>query len=82
MSLVNEEIKHPTIDGAEILVLEKTKGEMKPPNTIISFNIDFCSIETPDELISLGEWLIENGKRIKKEYTSTGKKKTIKIKEA
>lgn len=74
MSLVKEEIKHEYLD-AEISVLEKTKGEYFEPYEIIDFNSDSMKTYTPEELIDLGNWLIENANRIKKQYTSTGKTK-------
>ncbi len=77
MSLVKEEIKHEYLD-AEISVLEKTKGETFEPYAIIDFNSDSMRSYTPEELTQLGNWLIENATRIKKQYTSTGKTKIIK----
>lgn len=73
MGIIKEIIKHPTIENAEIVVDEKSKNETREPYDIISLDILFCSIRQPDELVELGKWLIEQGTRIKKQYTSTGK---------
>ena len=73
MGLIQETINHPTIDDVEIVVDEKEKGAIREPYDIVSLDISFSSIRQPDELVELGKWLIEQGTRIKKQYTSTGK---------
>ena len=73
MGLIQETINHPTIDDVEIVVDEKSKDETREPYDIVSLDISFSSIRQPDELVELGKWLIEQGTRIKKQYTSTGK---------
>lgn len=73
MSLIKETINHPTIEDVEITVMEKSKDEISEPYDIISLDISFSQIRQPNELVELGKWLIEQGKRIKKQYTSTGK---------
>jgi len=73
MGLIQETINHPTIDDVEIVVDEKSKDETREPYDIVSLDISFSSIRQPDELVELGTWLIEQGTRIKKQYTSTGK---------
>jgi hypothetical protein len=72
MGLIQETINHPTIDDVEIVVDEKEKGAIREPYDIVSLDISFSSIRQPDELVELGKWLIEQGTRIKKQYTSTG----------
>ena len=72
MGHIKETIKHPTIPDIEIVVDEKSKDETREPYDIVSLDI-FYSIRQPDELVELGKWLIEQGARIKKQYTSTGK---------
>lgn len=72
MSFVKENPKHKELE-AELSVLEKEKGEMFEPYEIIYIEIENMRSYTPDEVIELGNWLIENAKRIKKCYTSTGK---------
>lgn len=73
MGLIKETINHPTIDDVEITVDEHAKNETREPYDIVSLDISFSSIEQPDQLIELGKWLIEQGERIKKQYTSKGK---------
>jgi hypothetical protein len=73
MGLIKETINHPTIDDVEITVDEHAKDETREPYDIVSLDISFSSISNPDELVELGEWLVKEGKRIKKQYTSTGK---------
>lgn len=64
--------------GVELEVLEKEKPEIFEPFKIIDFNADSMRIYTPDEIILLGQWLIEHGTRIKKAYKADGKLKKIK----
>jgi hypothetical protein len=73
MGLIKETINHPTIDDVEITIDEHAKDETREPYDIVSLDISFSSISSPDELVELGEWLVKEGKRIKKQYTSTGK---------
>ncbi|GAB2993945.1 hypothetical protein GCM10027284_08910 [Cyclobacterium sediminis] len=73
MGIIKEEISHPTINDVEITVDEHAKDEHREPYDIVNLDISFGSISTPDELVDLGRWLIEQGQRIKKQYTSTGK---------
>lgn len=73
MGIIKETIEHPTISNVEIDVDEHAKDESREPYDIISLNITFAEINNPDQLIELGKWLIEQGTRIKNEYTSTGK---------
>lgn len=73
MGIVQEYIKHPTIPEAEITVDEHMEGECREPWDIVYLDISFADIETPDQLIDIGEWLIQEAKRIKKKYTSKGK---------
>ena len=77
MGLVKETIKNKDF-AAEIMVIQQEKGEYVEPYEIISFDTDNMKSYTPDELIKLGEWLISHGRRIKNEYTSSGKPKDVK----
>ena len=80
MAYVVETITHPDIDEVyafeeiSISVLEKTKGEQIESGRIIDIDMPMIQSYTPKELISLGKWFVENGERIKKEYTKTGHK--------
>ena len=76
MGFIKEEIVHPRMD-VTIIVDEKAKGEEKEPYDIVSLDLSYGEIRKPDELIDLGNWLIDQGKRIKKQYTSTGKPRKI-----
>lgn len=73
MGIVQEYIKHPTIPEVEITVDEHMEGECREPWDIVYLDISFSDIDTPDQLIDIGEWLIQEAKRIKKKYTSKGK---------
>ena len=74
MGLIQETINHPTIDGVDLEVDEFDKHEVRVPYKIISLDISNYHMSAI-ELIELGKWLIENGRRIKKEYSSKGKHK-------
>jgi hypothetical protein len=78
MGYILEETFHPTLDEVTITVDEKTKDEIREPWAIMSLNISFSNIRTPDDYIELGKWIAENATRIKREYTSTGKKRKTK----
>lgn len=73
MGLIHEEILHPEIDDVSITVSEIEKGSSADPWQIVSLDISFSAVETPQDLVSLGQWLTAQGKRIKKQYTSKGK---------
>lgn len=76
MGYIKEETKHPDFD-AEIVVDEKIKDEVCDEWEIVGLSISSFTVRTPDDLISLGEWLVENGKRIKQQYTPKGKKRKV-----
>jgi hypothetical protein len=74
MGRIWEEINHPTIDGVEIIVDQHEQDEcFRESYEIVSLDITFSEIKHPDELVELGKWLIEQGTRIKKQYTPKGK---------
>ncbi len=75
MGIIQETVVHPTIKNAEIDVDEHSKDETREPYDIVFLCIAGAEIKSPDQLIELGKWLIEQGTRIKKDYTPTGKKK-------
>jgi len=75
MGYILEETQHPTLTGTEIWVDEKIKGETRNAWNIVTLHVDTFKIRTPSDMIELGEWLIQNAKRIKREYTPTGKLK-------
>ena len=74
MAFVKEEIEFDVLE-AKIMVLERESGEYPEPWSIISFSVDDLENCTPKELRQLGKWLIEQGKRIGKEYKSNGARK-------
>lgn len=78
MGLIQETSNHPTIRDVSIVVDQKSPDEQCEPYEIVGLDIGFADIRTPQELIELGNWLISEGNRIKKQYTSTGKKRKAK----
>lgn len=78
MSIIREE-KENRYFNIKLEVCERQKGEMREPWKIISLEFfdDFEDF-SPKQLRGLGKWLIKQGKRIGKEYTSKGRKREIK----
>lgn len=79
MGLIQEEIEHPRIPGVELMVDTHDKMESREPWDIVTLSTSFANIDSPDQLIDLGLWLIENGNRIKNEYTPKGRPKTTTV---
>jgi hypothetical protein len=71
MAYIKEETKHEYL-GAIIQVKEREKFEYYDPWRIITLEVDRLEDFSPKELRELGEWLIDQGKRIGKEYRSNG----------
>jgi hypothetical protein len=71
MSIVHEETRHAHLD-VEFLVSERTVGEMREPWSFVSLEIDSMSSITPREMRNLGRWLIDEGRRLGREYKSNG----------
>lgn len=71
-----ESIEHPTIDNIQIDVLQKDNETYWQPNAICDIAIDTMKSYTPNQLKEIGRWLISEGKRIGKTYTSTGNVRT------
>lgn len=78
MAYIKEEINHEEFDiKLEVIERDKKCGEYFEPWKIIELSMDcFSDRVSPKELRKLGRWLIQQGKRIGKEYTSKGRKKT------
>jgi hypothetical protein len=76
MGYIVEEINHPTLENVSITVDKKGSNEISEPWEIVGLNIPILGIRKPNDLIELGKWLIENGHKIKRNYTSTGKRKS------
>ena len=77
MSIIHEEVQHRTA-GAEVTVMERVRGESVEDWFILSLRMDSMERITPADLCVLGRWLVEQGERIKREYTKTGKPKKAK----
>jgi hypothetical protein len=76
MAFIQETIKHEIAEAElEVLQRDPTWETYWDAWQIIYISIPSSSRVSPEELIKLGEWFIEQGKRIKKEYTSTGRPK-------
>lgn len=71
MGIIHEETQH-TDFGLEIMVTERTKGECREAWKMITLDIDHFQSFTPVELRKLGRALINEGKRIGKQYKSNG----------
>lgn len=75
MGLIVETIYHPTLDDVELTIDEQSNDEEREPYNIVWLDTAFADLRTPNDLIELGKWLVEQGERIKREYTSKGKKR-------
>lgn len=71
MAFIKEEIEHDELN-VTITVLEREKSEASEPWSIINIEVDNFENYSPKELRRLGKWLIEQGKRIGREYKSNG----------
>lgn len=71
MGIIREETHHDELE-AEITVSEKEKGEVVEPWRFCRLEIDSFEGFTPKELRQLGYWLVKEGKRIGRQYTSKG----------
>ncbi|PAC27827.1 hypothetical protein [Flectobacillus sp. BAB-3569] len=81
MGLIQEIIYYPKKEDEVIIVEQISPEDARKPYQIVNLCIaSFTDFRTPQELIELGNWLISEGNRIKKEYTSTGKKRKVKAK--
>ena len=75
MAFIKETIDHES--GAEITVLQRD-DEFYQPWKIISLEMESYETLTPRELRRIGKWLIDQSKRIGKEYKPNGApKKTL-----
>lgn len=73
MGIVNEEITHPEFEGVTLEVVERQPGEMVEAWRIAEFQVSLRGERfTPKELRHLGHWLVQEGKRLGKSYTSKG----------
>lgn len=56
------------------MVDKKSKGECREDWEIVTVDIAYSAIKTPDEMISVGQWLIDNAKLIKQNYDPKGRR--------
>lgn len=75
MGLIQEETLLPIAD-TEIMVVEREKGEEREPWKFITLHVDGMQEISPKELRLLGRMLINEGKRIGKQYKSNGAERT------
>lgn len=78
--MVHESFKFPESFYKPILqgdITEKTKDEYRDPWHIISLEIEIINNYTPQQVYDLGKYLIALSKRVRKQYTASGK---IKVK--
>lgn len=73
MAYIKEEIKHEYLQEVELQILEREKFEYADPWRIATLQID--AKLSPKEMRELGKWLIQQGKRIGREYKSNGESK-------
>lgn len=73
MALIHEETKHKL--GAQIMVSEREQGEVRDPWRFVSVEMDGFEKLTPTELRTLGKWMMQQGRRIGREYKSNGQPK-------
>ena len=82
MGIIKEEVRIGTdrvkemfdVD-AKILVVEREEGELWRPFHIIQLSFDCNDLMTPRELRDFGAFCMREGRRIGREYTSSGRKK-------
>lgn len=74
MAYIKEELNIADIP-ITLQVLEKHGEPFWEPWAIIDLEFDNFEKLTPEQLIRLGNFFVEQGERIRKTYTSTGKKR-------
>lgn len=71
MAIVHEETAHETL-LVTITVTERVAGEERPAWEMIGLEYDSFERLTPKQLRQLGKWLMQEGRRIGREYKSNG----------
>lgn len=71
MAIIHEETPHEYLP-ATISVSERIGDECRPAWEMISLEYDSFERLTPKDLRQLGKWLVQEGKRIGREYKSNG----------
>lgn len=76
MAIVQEEVKHEHL-AVELMVSEREKHESRDPWRFVDLNVDNMPKCTPKELQELGRWLIQQGKRLGREFKANGAPKAV-----
>lgn len=71
MGLIRDERSHEHLP-ATVMVVEREKGETAWPWRFVRLEVEHFERLTPPELRKLGHWLIKEGKRLGREYKSSG----------
>lgn len=71
MGYVRETKTHEAT-GTVLEVIERQQGETTEPWRFVSLECDVFERMTPRELVSLGNWLADEGARLGRERTSSG----------
>jgi hypothetical protein len=71
MALVHEELKHEYLP-VSLMVSQRQKGEVIAPWAMVHCEVDGMERMTPSELVEVGQWLVEQGRRIAREYKLNG----------
>lgn len=76
MSIIHEETCHAHLK-VEFSVSERTAGETRDPWSFVHLEIDSMIDMTPREMRNLGRWLIDEGRRLGREYKSNGAPRAV-----
>lgn len=71
MGYITEEVSHDEFPMT-LTMVERIAGETKEPWRFIGIEFDHFESLTPPELRKLGRWMVQEGKRIGREYKSNG----------
>lgn len=71
MARIHEQKRHDHLD-VELMTSERQELEVRDPWHFINLRVNGTENLTPTELRALGLWLVNEGKRIGREYNSNG----------
>lgn len=71
MGIIRDIVRHPELDIG-LTVVERDPEESCDPWRFVGIDVDSLDRLTPVELRKLGKWLIDEGRRIGREYKSNG----------
>lgn len=74
MGLITGTFKHPTLRNVIVEVDSKERGNQREDWQIVSLDTAFSNIQTPGELVELGQWLIKIGTEIPMVFDKNGRK--------